>query len=456
MKRARRSTAPRKKKNTEALAQINHHAAAIDVGASEHWVAVPRERSKTPTRVFATYTGALYELADWLSECEIETVAMEPTGIYWIQLYDVLEKRGFRVVLGYASNERSEARHNKSDVKDCEWLQTLHTHGLIDPAFVPDGATRALRVLMRHRQELVSTAAERIQIMNKSLASMNLRLDTVVTDIVGVTGMSIISAILDGEREPAVLAAMRDKRCEKTEAEIEQALFGHYKDEHLLELRHAVQAWRLFQQQITACDADIEKQLLCFPERARRDQTPPERRKERIRKNVPRIADGRSILFSICGEDLTQIDGLSVSTVLSVIAETGLDMTRWPTARHFGAWIGLAPDPRKSGGKKLRTHRKRKPGRAATALRLAAQALDRSQSALGAFYRRIKSRRGPSVAITATAYKLARMIYMVLTRQRRYVDPGADYNLEANRARMTKNLLKRAQSLGYQLIPINT
>jgi transposase len=380
-------------------------------------------------------------------------VAIEPTGVYWIHLYDVLEKRGFRVVLGYASTTRSQARHNKTDVKDCEWLQTLHTHGLIDPAFVPDGATRALRTLLRHRQELIETAASRIQLMIKSLASMNIRLDTAVTDITGVTGMAIISSILEGERDPAVLASMRDKRCAKTAAEIEQALFGHYKDEHLLELRHAVESWRLFQRQLATCDADIESQLLRFPQQAPREAAPKARRQERIRKNVPRLQDGRSLLYSICGEDLTQIDGLSVSTVLTVIAETGVDMARWPTDRHFGAWIGLAPDPRRSGGKKLRTHRKRKPGRAATALRLAAQALDRSQCALGAFYRRIKSRRGPAVATTATAYKLARMIYMVLNKKCRYVDPGTEYRLEADRPRILRNLQKRALSLGYQLQP---
>lgn len=456
MKKTRRSTAPRRMKNSEALAQINHNAAAIDVGASEHWVAVPRERNQRPTRMFATHTAALYELADWLSECQIDTVAMEPTGVYWIHLYDVLEQRGFRVVLGYASTTRSQARHNKSDVKDCEWLQTLHTHGLIDPTFVPDEATRALRVLLRHRQELIETASSRIQLMIKSLAQMNIRLDSAVTDVTGVTGMSIINAILQGERDPAVLAALRDKRCAKTQAEIEQALFGHYKDEHLLELRHAVESWGLFQRQITTCDGEIEKQLLRFPQRASKAHTPPERRKEHVRKNVPRINDGRSLLYAICGEDLTQIDGLSVSTVLTVIAETGIDMTRFPTDRHYGAWIGLAPDPRQSGGKKLRTHRKRKPGRAATALRLAAQSLERSQSALGAFHRRIKSRRGPAVAITATAYKLARMIYMVLSNKRRYVDPGADYRLEAERARITKHLEKRARSLGYELRPLAT
>jgi transposase len=291
--------------------------------------------------------------------------------------------------------------------------------------------------------------------MHAALTLMNVRLDQAVTDITGLTGMRIIRAILGGERDPLVLARMRDDRCLKNEQQIAEALTGHYRDEQLFVLDQAVQAWDFHQQQLRQCDQQVEKVLEHLPSKARRENLPrPRRNAGRPRKNELRIEDGRTLLFERLGVDLTLIDGLQVITILTVISECGIDLSRFPTYKHFCSWLGLCAGTRRSGKRVLSSRSRRTTNRAATALRLAAQSLHRSQTALGAFYRRIKARLGPEKATTATANKLAKLIYLSLTTGIVYADPGPDYLEPVNQTKALKQLRRRATKLGYQLTPI--
>ena len=432
-----------------SLPRVNANAAGIDVGAASHFVAVPADRDAEPVREFAAFTGDLYRLADWLRGCGIETVAMESTGVYWIPLFQVLEERGFAVKLVDA-RQLKRVPGRKSDVVDCQWLQQLHTFGLLAGAFRPDDQICVLRSYMRQRAMLVTYAGQHVQHLQKALVQMNLQLAVVLDDITGATGMKIIRAVLAGERDPHRLAALRHGKCKHDAATIAAALQGDWRAEHLFALEQAVELVETYQAKIAACDARIQAHLQTFADRGAGDPLPPRPRPRSDRHDLG--FDASAELYRITGVDLTRIDGLGPHTVLKVLSETGLDMTRWPSAKHFGSWLGLAPNNRVSGGKVLSRRSRPTANRAAAALRVAAQALHHSKSALGAFLRRKAAHLGMPKAITATAYKLARIIYATLTTGSTFVDPGQDYYERTYTARVVKRLSRRANDLGYALV----
>ena len=437
--------------NPAELSQLNLNSAGIDVGATSHFVAVPVNRSEQPVQEFEAFTADLYRLADWLTECGVATVVMESTGAYWIPLFGVLEERGFQVML-VDPRRIKNVPGRKTDVLDCQWLQQLHTYGLLSGAFRPNEDIRRLRSYLRQRAMLVQYASHHVQHMQKALTQMNVRLQHAIRDITGKTGMKIIEAIVGSERNPRRLARLRDPRIKADEATVARSLQGHWRDEHLFQLTQAVELYRVYQGKIAECDREIEAQLVGFEDRS--DGEPPAPNgKKRNQKNAPRF-DAQGQLYRMTRVDLTRIDGVDAYTALKVVSEIGTDMTKWPSAKHFASWLGLSPDNRITGGKVISSKTKASANRAAFALRLAANALHRSDSALGAFLRRKKAHLGAPKAITATAHKLARIIYSMLRYGHRYVDAGAEYYESQYRHRALRAAKQRAAQLGYQLVPL--
>jgi transposase len=438
-------------KQLDVLQQLNLNAAGLDIGASEIYACVPADRESV--RVFETFTVDLYALADWLAACNIETVAMESTGIYWVPVYEILEARGFDVYLVNARHLKN-VPGKKTDVLDCQWIQQLHTYGLLRASFRPPDDICALRALVRHRDNLIRFRSAHIQHMQKALKLMNVQLTQVISDITGVTGMRIIRSIVAGERDPHVLARLRNSKCAKSEAEIAKALQGNYKLEHLFVLKQALAQYDFYQQQIQECDAELEALYasLASQEQDNQDAPPPKPKRGKPRKNQPHF-DLATSLYHLVGVDLTAVDGIDALTAQTIISEIGLDMSKWPSAKHFASWLGLAPHNDKSGGKILRSRTKKTQNRANTAFRIAAQSLSRSQSALGAFYRRMRAKHGPAKANVATAHKLARIVYHMLKYRKAYVDPGEAHYEQQHRERTIRNLERRAAKLGLQLLP---
>ncbi|MBM3466111.1 MAG: IS110 family transposase [Armatimonadetes bacterium] len=432
-----------------ALPTVNPHAAGIDIGGETHYVAVPADCDPEPVRTFAAFTGDLYRLADWLRACGVETVAMESTGVYWIPVFQVLEERGFEVKLVDA-RQLKRVPGRKSDVADCQWLQQLHSYGLLAGAFRPADEICVLRSYLRQRAMLVRGVGQHVQHMQKALVQMNVQLQYVLSDITGATGLRIIRAILEGERDPQRLAALRDPGCTHPATVIARALEGDWREEHLFALRQALTLVEAYEAQIAACDARIQAHLQTFPDQSAGQPLP--RGKPRRADRHDLHFDATAELFRLTGVDLTRVKGLEAHTVLKVLSETGLDMTKWLSAKHFGSWLGLAPNNRVSGGKVLSRRTLPTANRAAAALRVAAQALHHSHSALGAFLRRKAAQRGMPKAITATAYKLARILYSMLLHGLPYVERGQDYYETAYQERVVKNLARRAQDLGYTLV----
>lgn len=439
------------KKHKRVWEQINEQAAGIDAGATHHWVAVPAESASVSVRKFATNTPGLYQLADWLVECGVTTVAVEATGVYCVPLLEVLEARGLEVVLAKPSSLKSVNDRRKTDMLDCQWIQLLHTFGLLRSSLRPTEQVAAFRTYNRHRQTLIVQAATAIEHIKKALTEMNVRLDQAVSDVTGQTGMRIIRAILSGERDPHVLAAMRDQRCRKNEASIADDLTGKWADHHLFALRQAVASWDHLQGLIKECNVEIEKQADRFVRKQTRSTLPKARRLEHLRKNVLSF-EARELFYEVLGQDLTQIDGISVATVSAFLAEIGTDVSAFKTEKHFCSWLKACPGSNTSGGKNRSGRNRPTTNRFWTALRIAAQTLSRSKSALGAFYRRMRARMGPEKAINAAAHKLARMIYLTLKLQRPYLDPGPDAYAQHHRDHVLKSMEKRARQLGYTLI----
>ena len=434
------------------LSQLNLNAAGIDVGATSHFVAVPADRAEQPVQEFAAFTADLYRLADWLTECRVKTVAMESTGVYWIPLFGVLEERGFRVML-VDPRRIKNVPGRKTDVLDCQWLQQLHTYGLLSGAFRPDGDIRRLRSYLRQRAMLVEYASHHIQHMQKALTQMNVKFQHVISNITGKTGMDIIEAIAGGERDPRKLARLRDPRTKADEATIAKSLQGHWREEHIFELTQALELYRAYHVKIAECDREIEVRLEQFEDRS--DGEPPAPNgKKRNQGNAPRF-DVQGQLYRMTGVDLTRIDGVDGFTALKVVSEVGTDMTKWESAKHFASWLGLSPNNRITGGRVMSSKTKPSANRAAAALRLAANALHRSNSALGAFLRRKKAHLGAPKAITATAHKLARLIYSMLRYGQEYVDAGAEYYEHQYQQRALSAAKRRAAQLGYQLVPMS-
>jgi transposase len=433
---------------------IHPRAAGIDVGNDSHWVAVPPDScpgGEPTVRKFGTFTADLQAIADWLLACGVTTVALESTGVYWVPLFEVLESRGLKVCLVDTRRLKS-VPGRKSDFMDCQWLQQLHTFGLLAPAFRPDGQVVVLRSYLRQRAMLIEYASNHIQHMHKAMQQMNLKLANVLSDITGQSGLAILDAIVAGQRDPQKLAELRDPRCKADRQTIALSLQGHWREDHLFELAQALELYRTYKQKIEQCDARIEQCLAQLPEDDDTDRPPLQPKKAKRNPNAPRF-DARSHLYRICGVDLTTIDGIDANTALKLIGEIGTDIARWPTAKHFCSWLCLCPGTKKSGGKVISSKTRRGGNRAAAALRLAAQSLERSPSAMGAFYRRMKARLGAPQAITAAAHRLARTIYAMLRHGRAYADVGQDaYQLQF-RERLRRSLEKQARKLGYVLCP---
>ena len=436
------------------LAAVNLHAAGIDIGSQEHWVAVPPDSDAQPVRRFGACTADLEAVAAWLSQCGVTTVAMESTGVYWIPLFELLEARGFRVVLADAREVQRAPGRPKTDVQDCQWLQRLHTYGLLAAAFRPPEQICVLRSYLRQRAMLVTYTSQHIQHMQKALTQMNLKLQHVVSDVTSVTGMAILKAILTGERDPLTLAQLRDRHCQHSEAEIARALQGSWRAEHLFALQQAVELYEFYHRQIAACDRQIEAHLDTLTDLSAGKTLPPVLRKPKRRRNEHHF-DARLPLFRAMGVDLTAIEGIHEHTALVLLSEIGTDMSRWPTEKHFAAWLGLCPLHKISGGKVLSRKIRPSANRAAVALRLAASCLHHSHSALGAFFRRLKARLGTPKAVVATAHKLARLVYRLLKHGEAYVVQGMAEYEQAYRDRVVKNLARKAKELGYQLLPTN-
>lgn len=433
------------------LEQIHEHAAGIDAGAEHHWVAVPEESASPSVRKFPTNTPGLYELADWIVACGVTTVAVEATGVYCMPLIEVLEARGIAVVLTKPSSLKSVNDRRKTDMVDCQWLQMLHTFGLLRSCLRPTEEVAAYRTYNRQRQTLIVQAATAIEHMKKALTEMNVRLDQAVSDVTGQTGMRIIRAIVAGERDPLVLAAMRDDRCSKNEVAIANDLTGKWAEHHLFTLSQALATWDHLQVLIKECGLRIEQQGKRFDKKATRTTLPKPRRIEHVRKNVLSF-EARELFYEVLGQDLTQIDGISVGTVSAFIAEVGTDVSAFKTEKHFASWLKACPGSNMSGGKNRSGKNRPTTNRLWTALRIAAQTLARSRSALGAFYRRLRARLGPEKAINAAAHKLARMIYFTLKFQRPYIDPGPDAYTQHHRDKILRAVEKRARQLGFALV----
>lgn len=440
-----------RKKPRSSFRPVNPDAAGIDIGSRFHAVAVPADRDEEPVRSFDSFTADLYRLAEWLVECRITTVAMESTSVYWMPLYAILTDRGIRVVL---SNAR-DVRHvpgRKSDVTDAQWLQQLHQYGLIRGSFHPAEGYDALRAYLRQRERLVQYAASHIQHMQKALMLMNLQLHHVVADITGRTGMKILRAIVGGERDPLVLASMRDTRCKASVETIAAALEGDYRDEHLLSLKQALALYDTYNALAAECDTSIEAVLTRLRRTDHEEPASVAAKRTRARANEPRF-DVRSAVAAVAGVDLTAIHGIGPTLALRLVAECGTDMTKWPTAKHFTSWLCLAPGTRISGGKVLSGRTRRSDNRVASLLRTGAVSVGRTDSALGAFQRRLSARVGKAKAITATARKLAVLVYNLLKHGKAYEDPGAAYYEERHRVRVVKNLTRRAEALGFRIEP---
>lgn len=435
------------------LEQINLWASGIDIGATSHFVAVPEGCSETTVREFKSVTPDLYALADWLKQCGIQTIAMESTGVYWLPVYELLEEKGFEVKLVDARQVKNVSGR-KTDVLDCQWIQQLHTYGLLNGAFRPADEVCELRAYVRQRSMLVQSASRYIQQMQKALTQMNLQLHHVITDITGDTGMRIIRAIVKGEREPKILAENRDPRCKSGTGDIEAALTGNYRAEHLFTLKQSLELYDYFQEKIEACDHEIEKNMAEFSTNVTVIDIPVEQlnpNKKKVGKNSPHFNMGRE-LHRLAGVDLLAVPGINSISALQLLGEIGFDMTRWNNPKQFASWLGLCPGNKVSGGKSLSGKTKPSHNRAAATLRMAASTLYRSPTSLGAYLRRLKSRKGPMKAITATAHKLAKIIYNMLRHGVEYVESGQAYYEEQYRDRMIKNLKRKAAEFGLSLL----
>jgi transposase len=435
---------------------VHPHAAGIDVGNSEHYVAIAPDKSAEAVRRFGCFTADLRDLAEFLKARGIVSVVMQSTGVYWIPLYDVLEEAGFQVYLVNARDTKN-LPGRKSDVQESQWLLKLHTYGLLRNSFHPTSEIRVLRTYWRQRSEQIHTAAECVQRMQKALTQMNLQLANVITDIMGLTGQKILRAILAGERDADKLAEMRNWRIRASHEEIVASLTGNWRPELLFTLKQEVDRYDFCQRQIGECDQEIEKQLNALPSRPRETVPPvepgaPPQKSKKAQGNSPEFGLGQE-LVRIAGVDFTRIDGINVLTAQTIISEVGLDMERWKSEAHFASWLGLCPYNAVSGGKVLRRGTRKVVNRAATAFRIAAFTLRRSDSYLGAQYRRFRSKLGAPKAITAMAHKLAVLFYRMLRFGQEYVDRGQQFYEDKYRQQQISLLNRKAAQLGFSIIP---
>jgi len=438
--------------DSKSFCVVNPRCAGIDVGSRFHVVAVSPDLDDEPIRHFACYTPDLMAMVNWLIVLGITTVAMESTGVYWIPIYQILESRGIAVCLIRPQGKNLPGR--KDDDNDAMWLQKLHTFGLLSSSFLPSEEIYAMRSYWRLRADMVSAAADELRHMQKALDLMNLHLHKAISDISGLTGMTILRAIVAGEHDPVVLAAYRDPRIKCKQEELIKALTGDYRREHLFALRQALERYDALGKQIADCDRELQAYLdeMLASEQGEDEAKPvpaPSKRFQEIKH--PPMFSLYDYLYRLTGKDMTRIDGMGPLTVMTILSEVGLDMSKWRTEDHFASWLGFVPHHKISGGKILSRKTRRVINRAATAFRMAALALSRGPSALGAYYRRMRAKLGAPKALTATAHKLALLFYRLLRFGEDYVDIGAMQYEEKFRAKQIKSITRRAAELGLQV-----
>ena len=442
----------RKQSKPAGLPIVHDRAAGIDIGSRFHVVAVSPELSDQPVQTFQAFTSDLQRMADWLLVTGVKTVAMESTGVYWVAAYEVLESRGLEVILANAREARA-VPGRKSDVNDAQWLQRLHACGLLRASFRPASDIAALRAYLRSRERHLDYAAAHIQHMQKALTFMNLQLHHVISDVTGATGMRIIRAIVAGERDPDKLALMRDRGCKASIETVRAALVGHYQPEHVFALTQALALYDFYQKCVGECDARIEQVLATLNAERQMPEAPLPKPRHRTKQPNAVNFDVRTAMYQLAGTDLTQIHGIGPFLALRLVAECGTDLSRWPTAKHFTSWLTLSPGCKISGGKVLSAHTRKTSNRLTVALRLAATTVGRTNTALGAFYRRLAARIGNAKAVTATARKIAILFYNAMRFGMDYRDPGADHYEQQYRERVVKQLHRRAAQFGFTLQP---
>jgi transposase len=446
-----------KKRNPSIAGEVKPNAAGIDIGAYEIYVAVPEGRDKENVRSFSTFTDDLKAMSRWLKACRIQSVAMESTGVYWIPVYQILEREGFEVYLVNARHIKN-VPGRKTDVLDCQWIQYLHSVGLLRASFRPSADVVAIRTLLRHREGLVKMAATHIQHMQKSLTQMNLFLHNVINDITGKTGLKILDAIVQGERDPYALARYRDRRIKVDEETIARSLEGDYKQEHLFTLKQALELYRYYKKQIEACDGEMERYLIQYvqteePDNGEKKQTTIGSERKKPKGNEYHF-EIEPYLNHLWGVDLTKIPGISELGAAVIYSEIGNDIHRFPTVKHFTSWLSLSPKNKISGNKVLSSKTMHSANRVAKALRLAAYGIGNSKSYLGEYYRKMRSRLGAPKAITATAHKLARIIYVLLKKKMGYDESLFIDEVKKSEERKRKRLRRQAAELGLMLVEV--
>lgn len=427
------------------------NAAGIDISSKEHYVAVNPSVDDQPIRAFGCFTEDLHAIALWLSECKVDTVAMEATGIYWVSLYLILEEAGFNVVLVNAKHVKNVSG-KKSDVKDSEWLRQLHSCGLLSASFQPDAYTRKLRCYMRHRKNLTDMAATHIRMMQKAMEQMNIKLQHVITDITGKTGQAIIQSILKGERNPQVFLDLVDGRIKASKEDIAKSLAGVWKEEHLFELQQSFDFYHIYRQKISECDQQINLHLGTKYQEKESSQEKQHKAKGRNNKNNLNF-DATRALQEITGIDLTEIFGITDTNAVEIISEVGLNMNKWPTAKHFTSWLNLAPNNKISGGKLLSSKVEKKKNKAGQIFKMAAFAVQRSNNWLASFYHRVKSRAGAGKATMATARKIAVIFYLMIKNKKEFKPVSLDDYSAGFREHQIRKMTRNAKRMGFKLVP---
>ena len=455
MRKTQHGNASRKdspKVDWKALDIVHPDAAGIDIGGSQHWVALPPDRDAQPVRCFDCFTADLQQMAEWLVARGVRSVALQSTGVYWIPVFEVLQQHGLEVYLVNARHTKN-LPGRKSDIAECQWLLKLHTFGLLNNSFQPTDEIRTARTLWRHRAGLVAQASSAIQRMQKALTEMNIQLANVLSDLSGVSGMAIVQAILGGERDPKVLAALADPQVKAPREVIAKSLQGNWRDELLFVLKQEVEMYRMYQERMRACDLRLQGHLKSMQAKVDLTAQPlgPRPKGKRARGNDPQF-DLRTELYRISGVDWTQVDGIDVQVAQSVIAEVGVDLRAFPSEKHFANWLGLCPTNESSGGRVLQRRTPKVVNRAKVAFRQAASTLIRSQSYLGAQYRRLRTRLGAPKAITAMARKLACLFYRLLKHGKAYVDKGAEFYQQRYKEQQIRSVIKHARQLGLEVI----
>ena len=436
------------------MSQVHPHAAGVDIGATEIMVCLVNDASVQLVRAFGSYTVDLQAIGRWLAEHDVETVAMESTGVYWIPLFEELERQGFHCHL-ISSRSLRRVPGRKSDVMDCQWIQTLHSYGLLESSFRPEADLVALRTLLRHRAQLIRHRSPHILHMQKALLQMNIQLSQALSDVTGITGLNIIRAIVAGERDPHKLAELRNYRCQKDESEIAKALTGTWREEHLFILKQSLAFYDFYTAQIEVCDMEIEHTYgLVRPEwEVVEHQTTTSGKRNSHSKNAPKEVEVRKHLKRICGVDLTAVHGVSASLAQTIVIEVGTDMSKFPNEKHFCSWLGLAPKNDISGGKVLQSSTLKTRNRAGQAFRMAAGSVMRADCMFGVHYRRQRSRLGPAQAAVATAHLIARVVYRMLKYKVEYEPLSVAEYEKHYQDQQLKYLEKKAAKFGLQLVP---